>query len=482
MSLDHIEDIRQDVLGTDVITFTGEYLDMLEVIYHDKLIPIYWSSVGAHILNLLNNGCSRGNGTPPDYAVNGGYCHYYGDGGGKDGTNSTRCFRVGFESLNWEYLMKFGQVPDLRLHVMHVAPSGFSKDMFMDFFTNHRYGFLNLAPHKQIVPNIKLLRTTEAGYAGSINEKGEKLPGLAKKYCAGLIAIPEYHIITAEGKMQYSSQIEDELLEVLEKGELNKNMAKTSLSYYSYHTLWAGTQPGIRFDVSSGLGRRLNFFVHTPSPEEMEEYTNAQKSGYDKSDQPRVIGDYVSKIRSYVRTLWENARLITDIQFTQDYKDFRDKVQIVKHTDLSLLDNLAMGYNFMVNFRSGDKTPILKVEIDDRLKLLMNTLSAGRKKVAIEHRMEWEILSQYLNRPKFFYDVVKEVNESTLMTRDDSIEKLKSGLAQGVFGMFIYYDKDYGARKQILFDSITTTIDEARKEYAKDHDISVEDLMTVDKQ
>lgn len=476
----NVQDARSH-LGNDVISFAAEYLNTIDVINHEKVVPLYFSSVGAHILNLLNQGCSR-----TDLSTI--FCPYYEDMGGKSGKENTKCWRasdllnektqqyqVHLASRNPEYLRKFGQVPDLRLHIMHLAPSGYSKDMFMDFFTNHRTGFLNLTPQRQIIPNIKVLRMTEAGYTGTVSEKNEDLPGLAKRYCAGIIAVPEYYSVTVEGKMQYSSQIENMLLEALEKGEITKNMAKSTLHYYTYHTLWAGTQPGVRFDVSSGIGRRLNFFVYNPTPDEMASYLDAQRKGYDSSDRPAMIMDYVQKIRQYMAALWWVVTLVTGVEFTPEYKEYRDNVPLVKHTDLSLLDNLAMGYNFVTNFDTDH--PVLKVQLDERLKMLINALSSGRKDVSVEHQMEWNVLLNHIeNAPHFFYDIVYEVNRRTLMTREDAIDKLKSGIAQGVIGSFYAFDPAIGLKKLIVFNPDQISLKKAEEDWAAQNGMSYDEM------
>ncbi len=451
-------DVVRDYVGRDVIAYTEEYMQDLKIVNYETIIPLYFSSIGAHILNLLNRGCAR---------LGGSYCPYY---------LGKSCGRAGIESLKPNFLQKFGQIPDLRLHIMHLAPSGFSKDMFMDFFMDPNYGFFKRPDGKDILPHMKLVRTTEAGYVGSLEEptkedrkEGVKdykmVEGIAKKNCAGIIGIPEFYSISVEGKMDYSAQIENSLLEILEKGEVNKIMAKGVIHYFSYHTLWAGTQPGMRFDVSSGIGRRLNFYVYMPTQKDEEAYLDAQKKGYGM----RMDMERINNIRLYLSSLW-NVNFVSNVEFSDEYVHYRDAVPIIRHTDLSLIDNLALGYNFMTSFGEDGSTD-LRVSIDDRLKVLIDKVAHSRKLVSMENKIEWELFYDYMKEgPVYFYDIVHKVSEKQIMDMKQCTDKLNEGIRQGIFGSFAVYDRKQNLRKVIVFNpDLYRDGRDAMKEWLKDN-------------
>ena len=431
-------DTVMDYVGSDIISYTENYLEDMKVVNHSTMIPLYFSSVGAHIVNLLNVACAKDGGS---------FCPFYG---------GPTCGRHGYESHKEHFLEKFGQVPDTRVHLMHIAPAGYSKDTFMQFFTDEKYGFLNWGPNDPIVPNHLIVRTTEAGYTGSIVEPTSEekrngiqykiQEGLAKKYCSGVLAIPEFYAITMEGKMDYSSQMENALLEILDKGRMNKNMARGEIDYYSYHTLWSGTQPGKRFDVSSGLGRRLNFYFYSPTDEDRKQYLEAQKNGYDKRVEPTVLNN----IRNYIYALW-SVRFISKIAFTKEYIDFRDTLPIIRHTDLSLADNLAMGYNYMTAF--SEASSVISVGIDERLKRLLLILAESRRMVSMDNKVEWLMFREYLkDKPVYFYEIVQKINEKQLLTMEDAVRKLNEAVKQGIFGSFAWEDERRNTKKLILYD------------------------------
>ena len=56
-------DTVMDYVGSDIISYTENYLEDMKVINHSTMIPLYFSSVGAHIVNLLNIACAKDGGS-----------------------------------------------------------------------------------------------------------------------------------------------------------------------------------------------------------------------------------------------------------------------------------------------------------------------------------------------------------------------------------------------------------------------------------
>ncbi len=439
-----LEVVRESV-GADVIAYTKDYLDDMNVVNHELIIPLYFSSIGAHVLNLLNTSfCSNHeiskwteerDKQEPDGArkalkdmIKDGkrfpFCPFWGD-------VAKGCARKNLETQKPGFIQQFGQTPDLRVHTAYVAPPGFSKNFFMDFFLNSESGFLQFGKTGE-VPATKITTMTEASYIASKDEKKNITYGYAKRYCSGILALPEFYSVSLEGQMQHSLQMETMLLEALEKGEIMKGLAGTPIKFFTHHTLWAATQPGKRFDISSGMGRRLNFIQYLPTKDEQEDYKNAQEAGYGKE----VNVNRVVDIRGYLYKIW-NQTHVDDVIFTDAYLDKR-RVWLkdaIRHTDIKLIDNVAMGYNFITSFKEEDH--ILRVGMDHRLEKLIDRLMHDRKIISSEGMTEMDLMLRSLGDwVVSFYSIVREYADNQLLPYDIAKDRLLMALRENRVGSF----------------------------------------------
>ncbi len=443
-----LEDVRE-MVGADVIAYTNEYLESMNVVNYELIMPLYFSSIGAHVLNLLNNSfCShRGildwidkqdkikkdsfKSELESIIKKAGrfqFCPHYGN----HAKGSIGCVREGLESETLGFIQQFGQTPDLRVHTAYVAPPGFSKNFFMDFFLDADNGFLNFGKYGEI-PSHKITTMTEASYIASKDDKKNITYGYAKRYCAGILALPEFYSVTLEGQMQHSLQMETMLLEALEKGEISKGLAGTPIKFFTHHTLWAATQPGKRFDISSGMGRRLNFLQFLPTKEDQDRYKDAQEKGYGKEVKPEAV----IAIRGYLYKIW-NQKHIKDVIFSTDYLELRKNWlnRVIRHTDIKLIDNVAMGYNFMTTFKEGDDH-ILTVRADERLKNLIEHLLKDRQTISSEGMTEMQLmLGSIKDRVISFYSLVRDYADKQLLPYDLAKERLLMAMRENLIGHF----------------------------------------------
>jgi len=200
-----------------------------KVIFAERFIPYFFMSYGAHIFNLMN-------------------------------------FR---RHIYFEH----GRIPDMRCHLLFVAPPGFSKSFFMKQCFSEDFGILN-------TPTIKTTfqgSCTEAGFVGTI-EKNKGTPikrmGLAEEYKDGIVAIEEFTAITKVLEQKHSLTFEAQLNSALFGGLVKKRLASGSISYRTRVTLIAGTQIA-KFDISGGLGRRLSYIYWVPSPSDFRKLAQA---------------------------------------------------------------------------------------------------------------------------------------------------------------------------------------------------------------
>jgi hypothetical protein len=349
--------------------------------------------------------------------------------------------------------MRNGQIPDLRVNILIIAPPGFSKDFLLDFFVNESYGFLS-----GVMKSIKITRMTEAGYIGTkdkINNVYVPVYGLAKKYCDGIIGLSEFFSISVEGKIEYSSQIENALLSALDKGEVNKVLGTIELKYKTYHTLWAATQPGVRLDISSGLGRRLIFYFINPTEKLEKEMITAQKNGVGKS----VDWSKIEIIRGYLSKMW-STRYIKGINFTKEYYDFRDTLPYVVHSDLNLYDNVAIGYNFIQNFNDNEE---LNVVVDDLLSKLLKKIAFDRVLISKQHYSEWSILFSDLGDKLWTeYSLIRHTADKQRLSYFEAKEKVSAAINEGVLGYFITRRKHGGYFRVVYNPKYYKSSEEAR--------------------
>ena len=211
-----------------------------------------------------------------------------------------------------------------------------------------------------------------------------------------------------------------------------KGLAGTPIKFFTHHTLWAATQPGKRFDVSSGLGRRLNFVQYLPTKEEQEEYKDAQEKGYGREANP----DIIANIRGYLYKVWKQ-KYVQDIVFSDSYLEKR-KIWLktaIRHTDIKLIDNVAMGYNFITTFK--EMEPILEVKVDKRLSELIERLLKDRKVISTEGGTEMDLMLSHIGDNIIsFYSLVREYSDNLLLSYDIAKSRLLMAIAENRVGSF----------------------------------------------
>jgi hypothetical protein len=155
------------------------------------------------------------------------------------------------------------QLPNMRIHLLFISPSGFMKTYFLDNMGRDKYGIF----HSTDIGIGSEQSLTEAGFVGTIaNVNGLAIPnpGAAELNKDGILLIDEFKGITEALKNQMNAQMETQLLAALDHGQVYKRLSTGPITYKTHLTLWTGVQPG-SYDLSSGLGRRLCVMNFTPT-------------------------------------------------------------------------------------------------------------------------------------------------------------------------------------------------------------------------
>ncbi|MEM3829958.1 MAG: hypothetical protein QXP36_12225, partial [Conexivisphaerales archaeon] len=321
-------DIRENVFHSTPLEYINNYLASRGAVEYEHVMGVYISSAGAHILNLLNKACSSAR-----------RCNFAGH---------ENCSRRHIQSLHPFFMMRSGQLPELRAHVMTIAPTSFSKDYFMNFFGSPDFGFFA----KGAFPMFNMGTMTEAAFIGG------KVPtrngaigtyGVAREHCEAIVMAPEYYAISAEGKVDRSKNFETVLLRALYGGDVDKNLVGVEWHYKTFVTIWGATQPGVRFSLASGIGRRFNFIVIHANDKLESELKNSVLDGVGKS----VDWNVIENVRGFFYKL-ATMNNIPKIVHSSEYEAFRRQLDTILHTDIYMADNIAYGYNLVQYYNDGE--------------------------------------------------------------------------------------------------------------------------------
>jgi len=183
---------------------------------------------------------------------------------------------------------------------------------------------------------------TEAGFIGTIqNVNGVGIPteGAALTYRDGMLLIDEFSAITSAMKVQYNTQLDSQLLSALDHGKVFKRLGGGKIEYTTNLSLWAGVQPA-RYDLSSGLGRRMCFLVFLPTKYDNESLLIAMHKA--RNRKPDLAG---------MNTLWAKVNALIKDMDNIEAVTFDDSV-LKKYQELKLFsyegnyfDRLLIGWH-----------------------------------------------------------------------------------------------------------------------------------------
>jgi hypothetical protein len=265
-----------------------------------------------------------------------------------------------------------GAVPDFRLHIMFVAPPGFSKSFFIKHLLHPDHGCLSNAG----VPTSFEDYMTQSGFTGTFDRdsKGNivERKGMLEEMAEGVVGMEEFSALTAAMKQQHSLGLDSAVLEALDSGIVRKRMGVGTKNVTTYVTLWAGTQ-STRFELTSGLGRRFFYLVWVPTKDERNKLKDAVHEGRNVELDPANL----AFVRSKIRALQEKVNKIRSVEICKDIDAFL-KPRV--HYEEILLERMAVGYTIArENFDTH-----LQVSLDPVLKILMTRALQWRDRLLSE--------------------------------------------------------------------------------------------------
>jgi len=232
-----------------------------------------------------------------------------------------------------------GRIPDMRIHIMFVAPPGFSKSFWLEQFLRGNRSIFGTTSIQCAFEGTM----TEAAWTGTIrfmdeNKEPVIRPGAAHEFQTAILGIEEFSALTNMMKSQHSKLLDNALLTSLDSGWLFKRLAAGPIRYITHITLHTGTQPA-RFDLSSGLGRRFMFLLFNPSKGEMDEIKLARRRSQN------ILGDSaaLSEIRQRVRYIQDSIKRIQTVVFDRSIQKAFDTLPM-PHYEEPLYERLFLGY------------------------------------------------------------------------------------------------------------------------------------------
>jgi len=338
-------------------------LEYAKVIHHDVFGQFYTISLGAHLFNLANKG---------EYEY--------------DAMGNEESVSKGKGSL------KTGKrVLDTRLHIMFVTPPGFGKTYFIEQFIE---GLHSIVPQRLYAKEIKAneyecipckiaLNTTGAGFTGTVRQgptnitdegkmeiQGVQRAGLAQRYSTGILGFDEFSDLTEMMKRKHSRELDTALLKALDSGIMTRDLAPGSIDYRTGVTLWAGTQPE-RFDMSSGLARRLIFLRFTPTKKDQNDIRWAMRRSISMRWEPVNINTIHHAIMKLKKDVWS----IDHAEFDVELYDFIDHIRETRdikilHPDEIPIYRVVVGYWMTKHEFWKDKREIV-MTLNDELRRLI---------------------------------------------------------------------------------------------------------------
>lgn len=269
-----------------------------------------------------------------------------------------------------EVLIQNGIPVDTRMHIMFVAPPGFSKTFWQSQYLRGTWSIM----HDTNIFHGFEGSTTEAGFVGSATmQEGEAVitPGLAYIYKDGIVGFEEFSALVAMMKSQHSRQLDAALLLALDKGYVVKRLRAGKIGYKTNVSVWCGTQPA-RFDLTSGLGRRFYYLLLIPTRDDKELIRSKMRSGWDV----RMDKNRTARIRNSIDALKDDLFEIRKVTRAPEVNKLLDELKMPPYEE-PLYHRLILGYKIIRGMF--DKELVL--DLDDEIEAMCRSEATWRKAI-----------------------------------------------------------------------------------------------------
>lgn len=276
------------------------------------------------------------------------------------------------------------RVPNMRLHILFVAPAGFMKSFYMGTMGGERFSiFRNCG-----IPIGFEQSMTEAAFVGTIRDidgVGHPTLGAAADYKDGMLLIDEFSALTNAMKVQYNSQMDAQLLAALDHGHVVKRLGTGRIEYTTNLTLWAGVQPA-KYDLSSGLGRRMCFLLFLPT--KLDNVALMRTMHKTRNIRPDVRE--MDNLWGLIKNSVSNMECIETIDFGDSVLKLYEELNLFSY-ESSYFDRLLLGWHLATY----GPEPHMMIEAQDKeLLQLVNREKKWRDEIAagVDHAQMMKII------------------------------------------------------------------------------------------
>ncbi len=276
------------------------------------------------------------------------------------------------------------RVPNMRLHILFVAPAGFMKSFYMGTMGGERFSiFRNCG-----IPIGFEQSMTEAAFVGTIRDidgVGHPTLGAAADYKDGMLLIDEFSALTNAMKVQYNSQMDAQLLAALDHGHVVKRLGTGRIEYTTNLTLWAGVQPA-KYDLSSGLGRRMCFLLFLPT--KLDNVALMRTMHKTRNIRPDVRE--MDNLWGLIKNSVSNMECIETIDFGDSVLKLYEELNLFSY-ESSYFDRLLLGWHLATY----GAEPHMMIEAQDKeLLQLVNREKKWRDEIAagVDHAQMMKII------------------------------------------------------------------------------------------
>lgn len=314
----------------DLFKSINNHLIDLKILYVETFAPFYTASIGGHLFNLMNR-------EKPIY-------------------------------------FRHGNPVDTRNHIMFVAPTGGGKSLYTKQFLRGASSVL----YNSGIDTIFQMIITEAGFIGT-NWRAEEgkmgmIQGDALEFKNAIFGCEEFDAIVKMAKSSHSSNIDNALLSALDEGFIYKRLGAGRIEYQTNITMIVCTQTK-RFDLSSGMGRRLVFLLFIPTSEDLALLDDANWEGENIRWNPK----FLKPIRKGIKRRMAQIKNLKKITYDPAIRKFLQKKRVI-HYETEIYKKISIGYTCM---RTELTDPVLEIVLDNELKRMFENEFKWRKAVKI---------------------------------------------------------------------------------------------------
>jgi len=262
-------------------------------------------------------------------------------------------------------------IPNSRLHVLFNSPAGYMKSYFLKQMAGSEYGIFRGSDVK-IGFEQEMTSPAFTGTSTSFNGFKTRSIGAAEEYQDGLMLIDEFRGLTEALSSEGNGQFESQLLSALDSGRIIKRLANDRFEFTTHLTLWTGVQPA-KFDISSGLGRRLCYMLFIPTRKDNDLLIDAME----KAQGMRADLLEMKKLWYKQKTFINDLNQIEQVEFAPDVWSEYKRMKIFSF-ESTFFNNLLLGLH-LAKFGASKRVVVdLK---DKEIKKILEQEKDWRKKI-----------------------------------------------------------------------------------------------------